>query len=86
MKMIDVAKFFLWNVILGALFIVFDSYLLIKFFITLILLMLFTSIQLIKILIGLCYIIKYKCITAKKNKEDRETPLANIKDPNNEEA
>ena len=48
--------------------------------------MLFTSIQLIKILIGLCYIIKYKCITAKKNKEDRETPLANIKDPNNEEA
>ena len=83
-KMIDVAKFFLWNVVLGTLFIVFDSYLIIKFFVTLILLMLFTFIQVIKIIIGMCYIIKYKCITAKKNKADRETPLAHIKDPNGE--
>ena len=76
-KMIDVAKFFLWNVILGVLFIVFDSYLIIKFFITLILLMIFTLVQVIKIIVGMIYLIKYKCITAKKNKVDRETPFAN---------
>ncbi len=66
-KMIDVAKFFIWNIIVGVLFIVFDGYLLIKFFVTLILLILFTTIQAVKIIIGVSYLIKYKCITAKKN-------------------
>ena len=70
-KMLDVAKFFFWNCILGTLFIVFDEYLLIKFFVMLCLLILFTFIQVIKIVIGMAYLIKYKCITAKKNKVDR---------------
>jgi len=75
-KMIDVAKFFFWNIIIGSLFIVFDSYLLIKFLVTLGLLILFTAIQAVKIIIGIVYMVKYKCITAKKNKIDRETPFA----------
>lgn len=70
-KMIDVAKFFFWNIIVGTLFIVFDSFLLIKFFVTLGLLILFTAIQAIKMIIGMCYLVKYKCITAKKNAIDR---------------
>ena len=70
-KMVDVAKFFTWNIIVGTLFIVFDQYLIIKFFVTLCLLMLFILVQLIKIIIGIIYLIKYKCITAKKNKVDR---------------
>ena len=61
-KMMDVAKFFFWNIIIGSLFIVFDSYLLIKFLVTLILLVLFTLIQAIKIIIGIVYLIKYRCI------------------------
>ena len=77
-KMIDVVKFFLWNTIIGSLFIVFDEYLLIKFFVTLFLLILFTLIQVIKIIIGMVYLVKYKCITAKKNKVDRETRFANV--------
>lgn len=77
-KMIDVAKFFIWNIIVGVMFIVFDGYLLIKFFVTLILLMLFTSIQAVKIIIGVSYLIKYKCITAKKNEADNITPPDNI--------
>lgn len=70
-KLIDVAKFFFWNIIVGSLFIIFDSYLLIKFLVTLGLLMLFTAIQAVKIIIGIVYLVKYKCITAKKNKKDR---------------
>ncbi len=80
-KMMDVAKFFFWNIIIGSLFIVFDSYLLIKFLVTLILLVLFTLIQAIKIIIGIVYLIKYRCITSKKNKVDRETPFSQEEDP-----
>lgn len=83
--MIDVAKFFFWNIVVGTLFIVFDAYLLIKFFVTLALLMLFILVQIIKIIIGVIYLVKYKCITAKKNEADRETPFANDKDKNGEE-
>ena len=74
--MIDVAKFFFWNILVGTLFIVFDAYLIIKFFVTLSLLMIFILVQIIKIIIGIVYLVKYKCITAKKNKVDRETPIA----------
>ena len=65
--MIDVAKFFTWNIIIGTVLIIFDSFLIIKFFITLALLVIFTFIQMIKMVIGVSYMIKYKCITAKKN-------------------
>ncbi len=64
--MIDVAKFAFWNVTVGVALIVFDSFLLIKFFITLGLLILFTLILSIKMIIGLTYLIKYKCIISKK--------------------
>ena len=73
--MIDVAKFFFWNILVGTLFIVFDAYLIIKFFVTLSLLMIFILVQIIKIIIGIVYLVKYKCITAKKNKVDREAPI-----------
>jgi chitin synthase len=75
-KMIDVAKFFIWNVLVGVIFIIFDGYLIIKFFLSLILLMLFTFIQAIKIFIGVSYLIKYKFITAKKNQVIRDNPDA----------
>jgi len=74
--MIDVAKFFIWNIIFGTIFLVFDSYILIKFFITLFLLVLFTFIQAIKIIIGVSYLINYKCTTAKKNEVQVSDPLA----------
>lgn len=73
-KMIDVAKFFIWNIIIGTILLVFDGYIIIKFFITLFLLILFTAIQAVKIIIGVCYLIKYKCITAKKNEVHRADP------------
>ena len=75
-KMIDVAKFFIWNIIFGTIFLVFDTYILIKFFITLFLLVLFTAIQAVKIVVGVSYLIKYKCITAKKNEVQVSDPLA----------
>ena len=75
-KMIDVAKFTFWNVSIGVALIVFDGYLIIKFFITLGLLVLFTFILSIKMVIGLCYLIKYKCIISraenKANAKDAE--------------
>jgi hypothetical protein len=70
-----VAKFFIWNILFGTIFLVFDAYILIKFFITLFLLILFTAIQAIKIFIGVSYLIKYKCITAKKNEVQMSDPL-----------
>lgn len=64
--MIDVAKFLFWNLLIGVVLIVFDGYLIIKFFITLSLLCIFTLIQAIKMIIGLVYLIKYKCIISRK--------------------
>jgi hypothetical protein len=64
--MIDVAKFAFWNVTVGVTLVMFDSYLIIKFFITLGLLVLFTLILAIKMVIGLGYLIKYKCIISKQ--------------------
>jgi hypothetical protein len=58
--MIDVAKFIVWNMIVGVIMITFDKYLLIKFFLTLGLLILFTFILAIKMFIGVCYLIKYR--------------------------
>lgn len=74
--MIDVAKFAFWNVTVGVALIVFDSFLLIKFFITLGLLILFTLILSIKMIIGLTYLIKYKCIISKK--EDKANQQQNV--------
>lgn len=68
--MIDVAKFAFWNVIIGVMLILSDSFLLVKFFVTLGLLMLFTLILAIKMVIGLGYLIKYKCIISKQ--EDKK--------------
>ncbi len=68
-KMIDVAKFAFWNIIIGAALILFDSFLIIKFFITLGLLVLFTLILAVKMVIGLAYLIKYKCIISKKEEK-----------------
>lgn len=65
-KMIDVAKFTFWNVVVGVTLVLFDSYLVIKFFLTLGLLVLFTLILAIKMVIGLGYLIKYKCIISRK--------------------
>jgi hypothetical protein len=74
--MIDVAKFAFWNVIIGVMLIVFDSFLLVKFFITLGLLILFTLILAIKMIIGLGYLIKYKCIISKR--EDKRNEAQNL--------
>lgn len=67
-KMIDVAKFLIWNIIIGVTLIIFDGYLIIKFFVTLSLLCLFSFVQAFKMFIGLIYLIKYKCYIEKKNK------------------
>lgn len=66
--MIDVAKYFIWNMILAVLLIYLQSILLVKFFITLILLFLFTILSVLKWIPGLIYIIQYK-----RNK--KENPL-----------
>jgi hypothetical protein len=63
--MIDVAKFCFWNAIIGVTLVLFDNFLIIKFFLTLSLLILFTLILAIKMVIGLGYLIKYKCIISK---------------------
>jgi len=79
--MIDVAKFLVWNTIVGVTLIIFDSYLIIKFFITLSLLCLFTFIQAVKMLIGIVYLVKYKCIISKAIKQPTpdEEPKPDIK-------
>lgn len=60
MKMIDVAKYLIWNMIAGVILIYLQSILLVKFFVTLILLFLFTVLSVIKWIPGLVYIIQYK--------------------------
>jgi cellulose synthase/poly-beta-1,6-N-acetylglucosamine synthase-like glycosyltransferase len=59
-KMIDVAKYLIWNMILGAILIYLQSILLVKFFVTLILLFMFSVLSVAKWIPGLVYIIKYK--------------------------
>ena len=65
-KMIEVAKFLFWNVIIGTALLLFDSFLIIKFFVTLSLLVLFTLVLAVKMIIGLTYLIRYKCIISKQ--------------------
>lgn len=78
-KMIDVAKFTFWNITIGVTLILFDSYLIIKFFITLGLLVLFTFILSIKMVIGLSYLIKYKCIISRaENKANNDAEGGDI--------
>jgi len=55
-----VSKFFIWNVIISGLLLSFDSYLLVKFFVTLVLLIVFTLIQSVKMILAVVYLIKYK--------------------------
>jgi hypothetical protein len=59
-KMIDVAKYLIWNMIAGVILIYLQSILLVKFFVTLILLFLFSVLSVTKWIPGLVYIIKYK--------------------------
>jgi hypothetical protein len=61
LKMVEVSKYLFWNIIIGAILVSFDKYLLIKFFITLGILAIFNLIQWVKIILGLVYLIKYKC-------------------------
>jgi len=58
--MIDVAKYLIWNIIVGVLLIFAQSILLVKFFVLLFLLFTFTALSLIKWVPGLIYIIQYK--------------------------
>jgi hypothetical protein len=59
--MIDVGKYMIWNVILGVILIIVHSILLVQFFALLTILTIFTMVNLTKILLGMLYIIKYKC-------------------------
>jgi hypothetical protein len=65
-KMIDVAKYLIWNIIIAVLLIFAQSILLVKFFVTLFLLFTFTLLSVIKWIPGLMYIIQYK-MNKKKN-------------------
>lgn len=71
-KMIDVAKFLVWNIIIGVTLIVFDGYLIIKFFALLSMLCLFTFVLAFKMVIGLVYLIKYKWYIEKRNSKAAE--------------
>jgi hypothetical protein len=82
-KMIDLGKYFFWNVVLGATLLVFHSIILVKFFMLLTLLFLFSLISIIKWIPGLVYIIKYKCLMRNNQLEptdvERDNNIANMK-------
>lgn len=59
-KMIDVAKYLIWNMIIAGLLIFAHSIVLVKFFILLFLLFTFTVLSLIKWVPGFVYVIRYK--------------------------
>ena len=59
-KMIDLAKYLIWNIIVAVLLIFAQSIILVKFFVTLFLLFTFSILSFMKWIPGLIYIIKYK--------------------------
>lgn len=60
-KLMDVSKYFFWNVVVGVILIILHGYILIKFFAILFLLVIFIIIELVKIVPVLIYTISYKC-------------------------
>ena len=58
--MIDVAKYLFWNLAVGVTLLILHSVLLVKFFMLLFLLTLFTILSLIKLIPSTVYIIRYK--------------------------
>ncbi len=59
--MIYVFKYFFWNAIVAVILVILNGYLLIKFFSLLFFLMLFTIMELAKLIPVLIYTISYKC-------------------------
>jgi hypothetical protein len=57
----NVSKYFIWNSILAITLIILHGYILIKFFALLFLLVVFTIIELIRLIPVLIYTISYKC-------------------------
>ena len=64
LKMIDLSKYFFWNVAIGASLLVLHGYVLIKFLLLLLLLVFYSLMNLIKWIPGLIYIIQYKCLVS----------------------
>lgn len=60
-KMIDAGKYLVWNGIVGITLLLLHGILLVKFFILLFLLTMFTILSLIKQIPAIVYIIRYKC-------------------------
>lgn len=59
--MIDVAKFFIWNMIVGITLLALQNILLVKFFLLLFLLFFFVILSVVKWIPGFIYVIKYLC-------------------------
>ena len=74
-KMIDVAKFVMWNSIFGFGSLFVDEYLLIKFFLMLSILCLFILVLGVKMFIGMIYLCKYKCIIQEMEKKKNDAEL-----------
>jgi hypothetical protein len=60
-KLMDVSKYFVWNVVVSVSLIIMHGYVLLKFFLMLFFLGAFVIIELIKIVPVLIYTISYKC-------------------------
>lgn len=68
-KLVDVSKYFIWNVLLGALLVALHGYILLKFFAILFFTSAFAIIELIRVIPVLISTISYKCAI-------RNNPLA----------
>lgn len=61
LKLMDVSKYLVWNALLAVTLIILHGYILIKFFALLFLLVIFTLIELVRLVPVLIYTISYKC-------------------------
>lgn len=59
--MIEVSKFFIWNVIAAATLLILDQSIVVQYFALLFILSTFTFVQSVKIVFGFIYLVKYKC-------------------------
>lgn len=60
-KIMYISKYFFWNAVVSVVLIILHANILIKFFLLLGVLVMFTIIQLIKLIPGIIYTISYKC-------------------------
>jgi hypothetical protein len=59
--MIEVSKFFIWNVIAAAVLLLLEKSIVVQYFALLFILGTFTIVQSVKLFFGFIYLVKYKC-------------------------